>query len=150
MKFGRSRRKKPRCSCLHWLAGSAGQTPWNSQPRALLSPHRSYCGQFLAGLPKKSSSKCFHNMLKRIPCSPLAKILVSSPRKNKPWTPDSFNTLRTTCGYVSCSACDCLYTFTTRIELLHVSDTAELQNPNKARRPSSANCVSWRGIFSDR
>ena len=36
------------------------------------------------------------------------------------------------------------------MELLQVSDTADEQKPKMARLPSSANCVSCLGIFSDK
>lgn len=98
--------------------------------------------------PNNTSSNCFHRIEKRIPCKPFARILVSKPRKKRPCTPDSAITLFTTCGYDKFSGWLCLYTFTTRTEFEHVSDTAEAQNPRIARRPSSASCVSCLGIFS--
>lgn len=49
-------------------------------------------------LGKSTSSNCFHRMLNKIPCKPLARIFVSNPRNMSPVTPDSAITLRATCG----------------------------------------------------
>merc|ERR1711937_218150 len=100
--------------------------------------------------PNIASSKCFHKIENKIPCKPFDKIFVSNPLNIKPLTPFTARTSCKALGYPICSACVCLYTLSTRIELLHVSLTAELQNPKIARLPSFANCVSCSGIVSDK
>lgn len=100
-------------------------------------------------LGNSTSSKCFHNTENRIPCKPFANIFVSNPRNINPRIPLSSITFFTTCGYDNATSELCLYTLITRIELEHVSLTADEQNPMMARLPNSFSGSSCFGSFSD-